>query len=85
MDRLEGVGKKSDQCVPQIRLLRKIAYGEIYDFVQEKKVHIVLKYYKSILTCDSIQFDADILQPHWHSKCSSTIMSLHWKSPWFCP
>ena len=41
MDELEGVGKKEcDQCVPQMRLLRKIAYGEFSEFVQEKKVHI---------------------------------------------
>ena len=42
MDRLKGVRKKqSDQCVPQMCLLRKITYGEFSEFVQEKKVHIL--------------------------------------------
>ena len=30
-------GKKSDQYVPQMHLLRKITYGEFSKFVQEKK------------------------------------------------
>ena len=47
MDRLKGVGKKSDQCVPQMRLQRKTTYGEFPEFVREKKftytVHILKK------------------------------------------
>ena len=45
MDQLEGVGKKlSDQYASQMRLLKKITYGEFSQCIQEKKstysVHI---------------------------------------------
>ena len=49
MDRLEGEGKKSDQYVPQMRLLRKIPYGEFSELIQEKKVRI-LSIHTEILT-----------------------------------
>ena len=41
VDRLEGEEKKSsDQYVPKMCLLRKITYGEFFEFVREKKIHI---------------------------------------------
>ena len=47
MDRLEGVGKKlSDQCIPQMHLLRKITYGEfsLSEFIKGMLKKILLHF-----------------------------------------